>query len=63
MKQPWVVYTKQNRRLVYVGLHTNETECWQIFLGWPSEEEIKIVKKDFEASMATVTLAGKVIRP
>ncbi len=26
--------------LEYVGLHRNENDCWQVALGWPSDDEI-----------------------
>lgn len=25
----------------YLGLHASHADCWQVALGWPSEEEIR----------------------
>jgi hypothetical protein len=30
-----------DKAIRHVGLYTTEDECWQIYLGWPSEDEIK----------------------
>lgn len=41
-EDPYVLVSPEG--LVYVGLHTCEESCWQIVLGWPSEDEIKYHK-------------------
>jgi hypothetical protein len=41
---PWAIFW--NGSLVYVGLHTDAADCWQIYLGWPSHEEIEDAKRN-----------------
>lgn len=36
--RPFVMVGPQG--LAYVGLHSNEADCWQVALGWPSDDEI-----------------------
>lgn len=36
---------RKDGRLAYIGLHENETDCWRVFLGWPSESEIEWEKQ------------------
>lgn len=57
MSQPLVPYVVvAPEGLVYVGLHTDEDDCWQIFLGWPSEAEIENAKKlGYYCTTATVS--------
>jgi len=43
MDQPWAAF--RYGRVVYLGLHPNEEDCWRIFLGWPDDEEINQAKK------------------
>ncbi len=35
---PWAIF--HNNAMLYVGLHTDAADCWQIYLGWPSLDEI-----------------------
>ena len=40
----------------YVGLHLSESSCWNIYLGWPSNEEINWYKdKGYYCAEATLT--------
>lgn len=45
MMEPWAVYDSRDR-LVYVGLHSDEASCWQVYLGWPSDDEIRTAKRN-----------------
>ena len=38
-KEPWAVFGP-NGDPVYLGLHANEQDTWNTYLGWPDEEEI-----------------------
>jgi len=40
----WAVFRKAE--LLYVGLHTTEQDCWQLYLGWPSEQEVLDAKRE-----------------
>jgi hypothetical protein len=42
--KPYAVYDHESI-LMYIGLHWDEEDCWRIFLGWPSDEEIKDAKE------------------
>lgn len=37
--KPYVVVSPEG--LYYVGLHANESDAWQIAIGWPSQAEIE----------------------
>ena len=37
---PFGVYDTNKCGMVFIGLFENEADCWQIFGGWPSQEEI-----------------------
>lgn len=37
--EPYAIFDKDGR-VVYVGLHGSDADCWQVYLGWPSDEEI-----------------------
>jgi hypothetical protein len=54
MLTTWVVVAPSG--LVYVGLHENEADTWQIALGWPPAEEIAERKaQGWYAAPATIT--------
>lgn len=38
------VYSKLQRCLVHIGFYEDEDHVWQIYLGWPSAEEIAQAK-------------------
>lgn len=40
MVHVWAVFDKDGR-MRYIGQHEEESDCWEIFLGWPTWEEIK----------------------
>jgi hypothetical protein len=40
MMTPFGIYDTKQGTLIYVGLHKNKEDCWKIYLGWPSHEEI-----------------------
>ena len=40
----WGIFRKAE--LLYVGLHSTEQDCWQIYLGWPSDQEIADAKRE-----------------
>ena len=42
--QPWVVVGPQG--LAYIGLHLSEESTWQVFLGWPADDEIDTYKRE-----------------
>lgn len=37
-ERPFVMVGPQG--LAYVGIHKDEAACWQVAIGWPSQEEI-----------------------
>jgi hypothetical protein len=41
MKMPYGIYDVRQCALIHIGLYENIPECWNIFLGWPTHEEIK----------------------
>jgi hypothetical protein len=43
---PYGVYDTKQQMLVHIGLYSDEARCWQIFLGWPDQEEIEWYKKE-----------------
>jgi hypothetical protein len=44
MRQPYGIYSTHNCTLVHIGLYESISQCWQIWLGWPTEEEIQDAK-------------------
>jgi hypothetical protein len=38
------VYDTKFGGLAYIGLHDDEADVWQIFLGWPDDAEIQDAK-------------------
>jgi hypothetical protein len=44
MRQPYGIYDINRCTLVHIGLYENIAQCWQIWLGWPTVEEIKDAK-------------------
>ena len=42
--QPWVIVGPTG--LAYIGLHFDEEATWQVFLGWPSDDEIASYKSE-----------------
>ena len=53
-ERPFVMVSPQG--LAYVGLHTDESDCWQVALGWPSQEEIDARKAEgYAVYPATLT--------
>lgn len=50
----WVIVGPKG--LAYAGLHVDEDHAWQIFLGWPSHDEIADRKAHgWYAAKATIT--------
>ena len=47
MKKFWAVTDKQSLQTVYLGVHETQSNVWQIFLGWPSPEEVRDAKLKF----------------
>ena len=42
--------------LAYVGIHASERDCWQVALGWPSDDEIAARKAEgFAVHPATLS--------
>ena len=41
-QDPYVLVSPEG--LIYAGLHDSEDSCWQIALGWPSNDEINYYK-------------------
>jgi hypothetical protein len=35
-----------DKKLQFIGIGESYDDCWRIFLGWPSEEEIKNAKNN-----------------
>jgi hypothetical protein len=57
-ERPFVMVRPQG--LAYVGIHKDEAACWQVALGWPSQEEINARKiEGFAVYPATLTWATK----
>ncbi len=53
-ERPFVMVGPQG--LAYVGIHRDEAACWQVALGWPSQEEIDARKHEgFSVHPATLT--------
>lgn len=53
-EQPWVIVTPNG--LAYIGLHENESDVWQIYLGWPHQSEVENAKnRGCYAAQATVS--------
>lgn len=42
---PFAVIDKKQGKMVYIGLHDDEADCWKVYLGWPAEAEIEDAKK------------------
>jgi hypothetical protein len=42
--QPYGIYDTRSCNLVHIGLYESISSCWQIYLGWPTSEEIKEAK-------------------
>ena len=42
--KPYALYKRGE--LHYIGMHTDEADCWKVALGWPSPEEIEWAKKN-----------------
>lgn len=40
--QPFVLVGP--RGVEYLGLHTDEADCWRVALGWPRDEDIEAAK-------------------
>lgn len=50
----WVIVGPKG--LAYVGLHIDEDHAWQIYLGWPDQDEITERKaQGWYAAKATIT--------
>ena len=43
-RMPYGIYDTRNCTLVHIGLYSSIAECWQLYLGWPSAEEITEAK-------------------
>ncbi len=41
---PFGVYDTKQFRMRFIGLHTDEADCWCVYLGWPDAEEIADAK-------------------
>lgn len=39
------VFNKKKKQMLYVGLHENEADVWEVYLGWPSKSEINWAKE------------------
>jgi hypothetical protein len=40
MKNPYGIYDTRQCALIHIGLYESVAQCWQLFLGWPTSEEI-----------------------
>lgn len=50
----WVIVGPKG--LAYAGLHVDEDHAWEIYLGWPSQDEVKARKaQGWYAAKATIT--------
>jgi hypothetical protein len=59
MTDAWVIVGPKG--VAYLGLHLDEHEAWQIYLGWPDESEVAERKaKGWYAAKATLTWAKEV---
>ena len=43
---PFGIYDKSKRMMLYIGLHANAADCWRIYLGWPSADEVEHAQAD-----------------
>jgi hypothetical protein len=43
--QPYGIYDTRNCTLIHIGLYESIAQCWQLFLGWPTSEEILDAKQ------------------
>jgi hypothetical protein len=43
MGEPYGVFNCDGK-LMYIGLHDNEEDCWRVYLGWPDQAEIDDAK-------------------
>jgi hypothetical protein len=41
---PFGVYDTKRCQLAHIGLYENEARTWEVFLGWPDNEEIEAAK-------------------
>jgi hypothetical protein len=57
-RQPWAVYDRKGK-LLFLDLAENEDHVWQIWLGWPSKDDIEDAKhRGEQAIRVSVTPRG-----
>jgi hypothetical protein len=39
------VFDKKKSQMLYIGLHENEADVWEVYLGWPDKPEIVRAKE------------------
>ena len=59
---PFGIYDTKQCGMAHIGLYKSEADCWQVFLGWPSPEEIEhATSKGLRALPLTISYDPKVL--
>ena len=59
----WAATDKQSLVTVYLGIHEDEKEAWHMFLGWPSDDEVREAKLKFVLEQVAIYPVAQACRP